>query len=285
MTVTYKGEDPEGRTANNTLGVRTYSRVFNFTTSLQTEDAWDVGSHVDSPRIGDVFHDAWCRSVTPKCVKGWTIWRVEAEYSTERELATDPTNDPAIITVDTEQFQKEADRDKDGNAVVNSAGDPFDPKYMMDDSRRIVRIKKNMSGHPSWVLSYQDMVNSDSFVIKGITYTAGQGKVQHVSIGDQQIRNGVQFVVVSLDIHLQRDGWAAKIPDTGFRELAWDGATRINIYNPASTGDADGGGERITAPVPLNGSGQALTNPTAATVSILTFNLYSTAAFSALPLT
>lgn len=277
MTVIYKGEEPTARKANNTRGVRTYSRSFEFETTDRNNDAWDVGSHASAPRIGDVFHDAWCFSVTPRCVKGWKIWMLDAEYSSERELATDPTADPAIVTVGTEQFQKEADYDKDGYAIVNSAGDPFDPKYMMDDSRRVVRIKKNMSGHPSWILNYQDTVNSDSFTVKGVTYTAGQGKVQNVDIGETQTRNGVPFVVVSLEIHLQRDGWKLVCPDVGFRQIE-NTTQRSNIIN-------DGDSLQPTAPVPLDGSGVMKVDPTSATVPMITYYPYATAAFSALPLT
>ena len=285
MTITYLGEDPAGRTANNTKGVRSYTRVFKFKTTDKNDTAWDIGSHASSPRIGDVFYDAWCQSITVTNTSPFAGWTVTAEYSSERELATDPTNDPAVIVVNTEQFQKVAETNISGDSVCNSAGDPFDPPYMMDDSRRVISISKNMSGHPSWILSYADVVNSDSFVVKGVTYAVGVGKVQRVSIGETQTRNGVPFVVVTLEIHCQRDGWILRPLDAGFRQLAWDGLTRINIYNPASSGDTNGGEERVTAPVPLNGAGQALANPTSATAVYGAYTIYTTAVFSALPLT
>ena len=276
MTITYLGEDPAGRTANNTKGVRSYTRVFKFKTTDKNDTAWDIGSHVSSPRIGDVFYDAWCQSITVTNTSPYAGWTVTAEYSSERELATDPTNDPAVITVNTEQFQKVAETNISGDSVCNSAGDPFDPPYMMDDSRRVISVSKNMSGHPSWILSYADVVNSDTFVIKGITYAIGTGKVQRVSIGETQTRNGVPFVVVTLEIHCQRDGWILRPLDAGFRRK--DGTTRVNITN-------DGDGEQPTAPVPLDGSGGVLLNPTSATAVYGAYTIYTTAVFSALPLT
>lgn len=277
MTVTYIGEDPGGRKANNTLGVRTYTRVFKFETSDQAEDAWDVGSHANAPVIGDVFHDAWCKSVSPENNHPWKGWIITAEYSSERELATDPTADPAVVKITTEQFQKEATETNTGDAICNSAGDPFDPPIMMDDSRRVAHISKNMSGHPSWILDYSDVVNSDSFVLKGITYTAGQGKVQRVSIGEQQVRNGVPFVVVDIEIHLQKNGWPIDRMDAGFREVTYGGGMS-NIRNSED-------GELPAAPVPLDGSGVSIPTPTAATNVLKQYYVYTTNVFSALPLT
>jgi hypothetical protein len=275
MTVTYLGEDPSGRRANNKLGVRTYTRVFKFETSDQAEDAWDVGSHASAPLIGDVFHDAWCNAITPENNNPWKGWQITAEYSSERELATDPTTDPAIIKVSTEQFQREAVVTNTGDLICNSAGDPFDPPLMMDDSRRVIHISKNMSGHPSWLLDYADVVNSDSFTVKGITYTAGQGKVQRVSIGEEQVRNGVTFVVVDIEIHLQKNGWPIDRIDAGFRQTVYSG--RENIRNSIDE-------ELPAAPVPLDGSGTAIADPTPATNVLLQFGVYATNVFSALPL-
>ena len=142
--ITYLGEDASARTANNTIGVRTYNRRFKFQTTSKTDDCWDIGSHASAPNIGDVFHDAWCRSITVTNSDPYAGWLIDAEYSSERELFFDPTTDPAIITISTEQFQKVADHDISGNGITNSAGDPFDPPYMMDDSRRVISVSKNM---------------------------------------------------------------------------------------------------------------------------------------------
>ena len=53
MTITYKGEINLGQ-ARNSLGVRTYTRQFRLTTSLNTEREYNVGSHASLPQIGSV---------------------------------------------------------------------------------------------------------------------------------------------------------------------------------------------------------------------------------------
>lgn len=275
MTVTFIDEDAGARTATNSRGVRTYTRAFRFETSLQSEDAWDVGSHPNAPIIGEAFRDAWCISSTPACTDPWKGWTITAEYSSAIEMNVDPTQDAMQIRVYTEQFQKPAVFDKNGNKIVNSAGDPFDPPLMMDDSRRVISLVRNVPTYPSWVLSYQDAVNSDAFTVRGITYSVGVGKVQSVSISDGQIRNGIPFFTVEVLIHLQKNGWILQPLDVGFRELDYAGTSLINILNP-------GDNERPSAPVPLDGSGRALANPSTTNNVLLDFTVYDTLPFSVL---
>jgi hypothetical protein len=277
MTVEYIGEDPSGREATNLKGIRTYTRVFNFSTSTQTDDAWDVGSHANAPVIGSAFRDAWCISSQPRCVDGKLAWKITAQYSSERELNTNPTLEPALITWDSEQFQRPAVFDKNGNAIVNSAGDPFDPPNMMDDSRRVVTVEKQLAVVPSWILTYQDAVNSDTFSIDGISIGIGLAKMQRVSVSPVQSRNGTSFRTVHFTIHLQKSGWLLEPLDAGFRERNYEGEL-VNIVNP-------GDGEEPSAPVPLDGAGAALDNPSYTNNVFLSFSVYETKVFSSLPLT
>jgi len=280
MAVTYVGELSEGRRATNDRGVRTYTRVFRLTTSSQTDNAFTVGSNGSLPVIGNTFPsdgNAYCTNLDVQCIRGWRIWDVTATYSTERVLNTVPTSDPTYITWDTEQFQKPATQDKDGKGVVNSAGDPFIPAEQMDDSRRIVTVQKNLTAVPSWILSYQDAVNSDAFTVDGHSVAIGEAKMQRVSVGPPEIRNGTTFRQVTFVIALRRDGWAYKILDQGYNEknpAAPTGRQPIYIKGHIPSG-----------PVLLDGTGKAQTDPKTANAVFLTFNVYKQQAFSSLPLT
>lgn len=282
MTVHFLEEDAGARTATNSRGVRTYTRAFKFHTDSQLDDAWEVGSHPSAPRIGQAYRDAWCISTTPACTDPWQGWTVTAEYSSERELNEDPTQDAMQIRVYSEQFQKPAVFDKNGDKIVNSAGDPFDPPLMMDDSRRVISLVRNVAAYPAWVLSYADAVNSDAFTVRGITYAVGVGKVQSVSISDTQQRNGYPFYSVEVLIHLQKNGWILRPLDVGFRELSnasgsdsGGGQVLINILNP-------GDGERPSAPVPLDGEGHQQENPSTTNNVLLSVTAYETLPFNVL---
>ena len=280
MAVTYVGELAEGRRATNSRGVRTYTRVFRLTTSDQTDNAFTVGSNGSLPVIGNTFPsdgNAYCTDLDVQCVRGWRIWDVTATYSTERAINTVPTSDPTYITWDTEQFTKPATQDKDGKGIVNSAGDPFLPPEQMDDSRRVGTITKNLSVVPTWILSYQDAVNSDTFTIDGRSIAIGEAKMQRVSVGPVEIRNGTTFRAVTFVIALRREGWAYKILDQGYNEKdAADATKRKPILVR---------GQLPTSPVLLDGTGKQLANPATANAVYLTYNVYKTQAFSSLPLT
>jgi hypothetical protein len=210
-----------------------------------------------------------------QCPNPWKGWTVTAEYSSEFQLSITPTSDPAIITWGTEQFQKPAEYDQDFNAITNSAGDGFDPPYMMDDSRRVATIQKNVAASPSWLLDYQDAVNSDAFNINDVAILAGQAKMQAVSIGPPERRNNTLFYPLSFTISIQRDKWKLEPLDMGFRYK--DGNDRKVIVNDDGTVP--------TAPVLLNGAGGVLMNPSSASAVFLSYNIYKTRVFATLPLT
>ena len=278
MTITYLGE-VQGP-ATNTKGSRSYTRAFKLQTSAKTEWAYHVGSHASLPVIGEVHpHDsgAWCTTLNVDPSDPWKGWTVTAEYSTERELAETPTDDPADIVWGSEQFQKPAITNYAGEAIVNSAGDPFDPPIMIDDSRPFVTISKNLSSVPVWVMTYQDAVNSSSFVVDGVTVGAGLAKMQNIAVSRPQSRNGTEYRTVTFTIHLQKQGWQSKVLDAGFRQIGYGGALE-NIRNP-------GDDELPAAPVPLDGAGAVLAEPTPATAVYRVDTVYESKDFSALPLT
>lgn len=280
MTVTYLGEDPAGRTAQNSKGARTYQRRFKLETSSDTEGAYVVGSHASLPVIGNVHPDdanAYCIGLKVENTAPFKGWTVTAEYSDERVIDDVPTNDDAEISWGSEQFQKVAAFDRDGNAIVNSAGDLFDPPALMDDSRRVVTVSKNVAAVPAWILDYQDAVNSDAFTIDGVSIAAGKAKMQSVTVSAKQRRNATVFRTVTFTIHLQRDGWGVDILDAGYnRKDPADAGKRLPITI---------NGVLPSAPFPLNGAGVPLENPSPANCVFITFNVYKTRAFSSLPLT
>jgi hypothetical protein len=281
MTVVLKGEDPLGRTATNDRGERAYTRVFRLETTALTDTAYAVGSALGLPVISSTHPgdaNAYCNKLDVKCVAGWKEWTVTAHYSTERVLNAVATSDPARITWETEQFQRVAIADKDDNAITNSAGEYFDPMPTIDDSRRVVTVEKNLTTVPTWILDYQDAVNSDTFTIDGVSITAGKAKMQRVSVGPVERRNTTAFRNVRFTIALQRDGWDLSLLDIGYTQKnATDPDKREQI-----TMD-DGTDPKL--PFLLDGNGRKLDNPSPTTAVYRTFAVYKTRAFSTLPLT
>lgn len=278
MTVIFRGELGAGRRATNNRGMRSYSRQFRLETTLQSEGPFAVGSDSNLPLIGSLHPEdsgAWCMTLSVENTDPWKGWLVTAEYSSERELNETATSDAAIITWSSEQFQRPVIVDQDGEAIVNSAGDPFDPPHMIDDSRRVVTVTKNLATVPSWILTYQDAVNSADFTVDGVSIAEGKAKMQSVTIGEPQSRNGNTFRTVTFSMHLEKNGWLFKPLDAGFRTKI-DGVM-ANVRN-------DDDGELPALPVPLDGFGNVLVDPSPSTAIYLEFTVYETKDFSLLPL-
>lgn len=281
MTVTLIGEDPAGRTGTNNKGVRTYTRVFKLEASDRNDGPYAVGSASGLPLIGSLHNEdltAWCVSLTPTNNNPWKGWIVTAEYSSAVETFENPHQDPAEISWSTEQYQVVASKDRLGRAILNSAGDYFsDPPPMRDESRRIVTIEKNMSFVPTWILDTENAVNSAAFVVDGFAVAAGLAKIQRVSVGKKEYRNNTMFRRVTIEMHLQKNGWDLEILDAGMRQRNDDGKLE-KILSEADSSD-------VTTPVPLDGTGKVLNDPTPTSAVYGSYNVYPTFDFANLPLT
>ena len=124
----WQGRD--GEAATNPAAIL-YSRVFSVQTDDRYDNAYDIMSSGLVPQIGNTFPDdvrATCRRVRPTN-EGFSpyVWLVHCFYSTEQstEPSDNPLNDRAKIVWGTEAYSTVLTEDRDGNAVVNSAGDPF----------------------------------------------------------------------------------------------------------------------------------------------------------------
>ena len=212
MSVVSVKEVWNGRDGDHDIsGERTYSKVYIVTTDSKYDDFATVSSSASLPRRGDNHpsdFDAYCQKVTgTQASFSPTVWNVTAAYSNKREASDDPTEDAAEYEWSTEQFQRPAFKDKDGNAIVNSAGDPYLPGLDQDDSRRVVTITKNYQNVPSWVQDMQDAVNSSAITIDGLTIGARKAKVQSVTVGKRFTRNDIEYRTVTIAIHLRRETW------------------------------------------------------------------------------
>lgn len=278
MTVIYIGESYHDRTAQNNLGVRTYTRAFLLQTTSKSDGPYAVGSDPNLPVVGSVHPEdfaAWCRQINVENDNPWAGWKVTCHYDSANELNPNPVFEPAQISWDFEQFQIVALTDRSGDGITNSAGDIYtDPPPMRDDSRPIVTVIKNVAAVPTYVLTYQDATNSSAFVVDGVSVAAGKAKMNRISVSAKQERNGYQFRTLTFEIHLQRDGWALSMLDYGYRSKS--GSNRNLITNTDGT--------QPPKPVLLDGAGAVLSNPSSSNAVYLSYNVYYQADFNLLPL-
>ncbi|TWT57257.1 hypothetical protein KOR42_06150 [Thalassoglobus neptunius] len=269
----YEKAARRGRLEN---GILTAQRIFQLKTSLGDKENIAV-QDFRLPSIGslhDVYSACWCNSIDWQQQGNSAEWTVTCNYSSERELNEDPTAEPAEITWDGESYTEVVFVDINGDAIVNSAGDYFvDPTPTREKTHLIAKIKKNVSALPTWVLSYRDVVNSGAINIDGLPIGAKLAMIRRPLIGPWQERNDIPFRELTIDVHIHPRGWKLEPMDVGFREK--DGSDRIQIK--------DGNDDEPTTPVPLDGSGNVLANPTPSNVVFLDFEVCDPVDFTILP--
>lgn len=277
--ITYEGIQTQS-IAVDKRGIRTATIVYELIATAG-EGPYAVGNHTSLPRIGqphpeDIFN--WCVGLSVDLSNPKTGYTATATYSSEREITENPLAEPVNIEWDTEQFQEPLVIDEDGYAVVNSAGDPYDPPVMRDNSRWFAEVTCNVASVPTWVLTYPDAVNSDAFTVDGIPVAVGLAKVQKLRISGKKTRNDVPYRVVTFHLHFREEGWHFKPLDAGFRRI-YSGTNRELITMENEAGET----EYPVAPVPLDGSGVELTDPTLTTCVYGDHRGYKNKAFASLP--
>ncbi len=256
---------------------RRYSRVFRVETNTNFDTAVEATAS-GTPVIGDEFPSddkAFCQNVSATQESfSPRVWLVTCSFSTEQELASNPLDDPIKFIWGTEQFQRPYFKDRNGKAILNSAGDPFDPPVEGDDSRTTVTITQNVSSVPAWFLLVRDKLNSAAVSIGGISVGTERAKIQKVSASDQKFRGNTDYITIGATIHVQSESWQKSILDAGFREKS--GSQMKSILN-------DDDKTRISSPAPLDGSGGVLSNPTTTNAVFRDFDIYGTFDFNELP--
>jgi hypothetical protein len=193
----------------------------------------------------------------------WEVIVDYAPYDVTR-FEEHPLSVPAEVSWEHVKFQETTYQDIDGVAIMNSAGDPFDPPVTRERSRPVLRVVRNEADFdPSLAHQFADKVNSDTF----FGATAGTVKSEPPTGRRQWHPASGFFWVVSYEFQFNEDGWQEKRLDEGFREVV--AGDFINIL--------DDNYQPINSPRALNGSGLRLA--VGGTEVILTFDLYESISF------
>jgi hypothetical protein len=288
MIVNEEWKGRRGETAENITGRHT--RVFVVQSGDFTLGSESVQAAAGVPRLGDTYVDANGNTdVTCVCVLVRPeqdnldpgVWRVYAEYTTDAVVT--PTLMPCNISWTLERFTRAIYLDLNGAAILNSAGDPFDPPVIVDDSRLVCRVTRNELSYPlNAALAYKDAVNSDAFlsiIVAGAPIAPGLVKMANIGADLVNPLTGrFRYWRVTYEMHVQLRGWQPKVLDAGFHTGFLGGILGFNrklVRDPVSN-------EPLSQPVPLDGLGNVLA-PAAAPVFI-TYAGYPTIAFNALGL-
>ncbi len=267
---------------------REYTRRFLVITTDKMDDVTVVRTAVDPsgypfiPTLGSIYTNASlspstlrrdfgsyvvsieCTETDPQVVQtnGYdappntgSYWEVTVKYGPYDPQAFDSQNpldstEKPKVSWGLSRFTKPFDQDTDGNAVLNSAGDYFDPPIELDDSRLVLRITRNEESYdPDLTNQYKDATNSDEFW----DFPPDQVKLMDRSAelqssGDCPINDG-EYWAVSYDFEIRPEGWTKQILDQGCKVLD-DSGKLVNA--------TDNDGQPVNSPILLDGNGKKL---------------------------
>lgn len=279
MTITYKGLGDQ-QDADDTGGIRTYTMAMLFTTSSASEGAYHVLNSSLVPKVGSIHFadtEAYLQRRSVTLTKPKFHWTVTLSYSSQFEMTEDPLDEPARLTIDGEKYQEVADTDRNGQAMLNSAGDYFsDPPIMRDRTDHILRVSKNVAEIPIWFLNSQDVVNDAEFTYRGLIFPERTLKIERVPIPEIQKRNDVEYFPLVIEIKYRKATWNAKPLQSGYRQLV--GGDLVKIVS-------EGDGTDLTTPALLDENGAYIPHPVPTDAKYADFEIYNELDFETLPLT
>jgi hypothetical protein len=203
---------------------RKYTLTFNaYCTSLRDTQI-DVLSYVACPKVGDTFVAFASVDTLATCVDvkvkraSFNVWRITAEFDTDRIVSAvtdNPLLQPADIEYQTIEVEQPAIRDKFGQLVRNSAGEPFDPPVNEIVRMEKVIITQNLATFDKdQARDYTDSVNNATF----------QGQPRYnvkctSRTGRRQFTRGLFYYQVSTTIEINPRTYFEYVLDQGYRDI------------------------------------------------------------------
>jgi hypothetical protein len=269
--------------AASAKGERTYQRTFKVVTDdrkvgakavlaavpVAFRDAYTNGLAAAAPGY-ETDTGAFCQAKNAQCTspdgRTWTVTVDYAPFDPNSQQDENPLDEPPQMDWDAADFEEVVEQDVDGNPVINSAGDPFDPPLTRDNSYPILVITRNEATFsPGLAYSYRNKVNAATFFGSGprtVRCRPIVGKKQyHAAFGT--------YYQVTYRFEFNPDGFDKNVLNQGLRRKA--GTDRKAITTKE--------GQPISSPVPLDADGVPL-DPTADPI-YLTFKVNEEADFAA----
>lgn len=276
---------------------RSYTTAFRVITSAVTDGLQTVLLAPTIPRVGVPYQygieldtGALCQDLEgERDDEDPLVWYVFAHFETRfpnkqspEDQNENPLLRPSKIKWGFAKFQRPVERalpnaanfevaPEDGKPIINSAGDPFDPPYEIEDSRPTLAITRNEAldvFQPSVAVDYQDAVNADAF------FGAAPGKAKVMGISAERDWKGTYpYWIVTYDFEFRREGWQLKVLNRGYNQIDTAGAL-------VACRTADG--SPVSSPIPLNVLGRQLSP--GGTLIYLDFTVYKSLPFGALGL-
>lgn len=244
--------DRQGSTSKLTLATRQSTLTWIVITaqtdsSVIAEQASGIPAY-GTPHPDDPFR--YCIDVSADRVEPG-VFRVTATYETppngEQQLPDNPLNQVPQYQWGFNTFERAIDYDLNGIAIVNSAGEPYDPGVMMKYAVATLNVTRNEPAYDhSYAFTFVNHVNADTFYGVGPGYAfctgiSGSSATFNI-LGLTQV-----YWVVNYQIEFSSFPYQPKVLDAGYKEWYSPLTRPVNIK--------DDYGNDVSRPVMLDGTG------------------------------
>ncbi len=200
----------------------------------------------------------------------------------EEQQIPNPLDRPPKIRWKTGKYNKAIFKDIHDKAILNSAGEFFDPVPEVDRSRWSVYVSANVAAVPSFMIDYTDGINENAISIQGLPIGEQVAKLMDMEVGEVQTSQygdtEIPYVIFTWAAEMRPETWALNLLDQGMRQIDPNDATkRIAVKDDATPP------KEVHKPWPLDGSGNKLANPSPTNAVQLSFDVYNPIAFEVLP--
>ena len=227
-----------------------------------------------------------CRGVEASTGDEAGLYKFSAKYSDENSFESkdpatkeNPLLDRPIIKPVASIESRVMTKDRDGKAILNSAGDPI--LQSREFNTMGFKVSANVSGIPPGLGGLIDSCNAAPFTIRGFYVDSEEARFVLPSdwISDQLSRNGVEYYTLTFELLIDKQSRHYGYPlNAGFRELKED-----ELFNLVPTAITERDGSEPSEPVPLNEAGRRIENPTPENALYRETKKYYQADYSGLP--
>lgn len=180
------------------------------------------------PSLGDLHPDdsfAVCIQQKPTQIKNLpTHYWLNVKYSTlwdQIETEDDPADWRDKVRVGTVYHERPLVNDAiSGDAVLNTAGDPFDPPLMHEVALTSISVTKTYSSRPTWLFSHRNTRNDAAITIGGTSIGLGEGRIRDVTIDDEKHSNSFPYYQATIEVEVDDiDTHQANVLNDGMNQL------------------------------------------------------------------
>lgn len=231
---------------------RDHVRRFVATTTA-SEGSYAVSIAAGVPSLGAAHPEdaaALCTDIDAKQTSGTSnVWMITCKYTNDLPDDTFDDDDPLSVRSKSawsaDDYSRFVDQDRDGNPILNSAGDKYDEPIEMIDSLPVLTIVKNrLSFSASQAYAYNNATNSDTF--KG----ADPGTLRVKITASEEWKSDSAYWAVNYTFRYNPNGWQPQILEAGLYQKVNN--SRVPCF---IKGEATHDSEPVTEAVPLDAAG------------------------------